>query len=837
MGEFFRRIRFLINRQKELEALESDMAFHREMAAREGSPSFGNAPRLGEEAREAWGWTWLDRLVQDLRFAARILRRSPGFTVTAVLVLAIGVGMNVTAFSLFNLVALKPLPVRDPQSLVWLERRSPENINPMPYSQAMFYRQHARTLSAVMTTMGARMSLASDGQQVAATFVTANYFSELGIPPALGRLLDADRDEAPGAPPVAALSYQFWEHHFAADPAIVGKTIRLDRKAVTVVGVTPEAFGSLGGDYPDVWLPITTHPYFFEGSHVLTETANGSVTMWGRLAPGVRAHAAEQELLALTNELRREHPKDVWDGEYIHSESASHMRVIPPQMYPILGMAAALVLLILAVACANLGGLMIARGVSREHEMSTRVSIGATRSRIFRQLFTESLLVAILGAGAGLLLSYVAMRITLATTDAPRWMSATPDWRVLLFTSGVAFVAAILFGFAPALQIARQRQQKTLARQVLIGGQVAATCILLIVASLLVRGVLHALYTDPGFGYEQVISIDPALGAHSYTPAAARNYIEQLEARLRALPGVTSVALSQMPPLSHDRVSYMQVTIHGKQTMIYPDFVDPEFFRTMGIPLVRGRNLLPGEDHAVIVSDALARRVWPGQDALGKPFNTDQPGKDIIVGIAGDAHLMAVNDSDATEVYWAAKPDSMDGMALVVKTAGAPEALPASIRAICASLDPKIFPEIQLLKAGFHTSVLQVEQIAAAATLMGIVALILAAVGLVGLVAYAVSHRMKEIAIRIALGAGRRQVLVALLKQFSLPVILGALGGMAVAAAASGLLRHALFGISNHDPLGYGAAVSVLIGIIAVAAMMPARRAVKVDIARELHYE
>ncbi len=404
MSELLRRLHYLLNRRKLDAELESDMEFHREMAANEGRQNFGNTLGLREHAREAWGWTWLDRLLQDLRYATRMLARLPGFTLTAVLVLAIGIGVNVSAFSLFNLVALKLLPVRDPVSLVRLERHSPENIaSVMPYPSAIFYRDHAKTLSAVMAVLGVPpMEVEDDAQPTSASFVTANYFAELGTSPAFGRMLDPRRDEATDAAPAVVLSYAFWQRRFGADASIIGRTIHLNKKQATVVGTTPYAFASLGGEGPDIWLPMTQQPYFVEGSKVLSDSANGSVRVWGRLAPGITARMAEQELLALTNELRRQHPKEIWDKEYIHTDPGGHLQVMQREMYQVAAMVAVLTLLILVVACANLGGLLLARAVMREHEIRIRVSIGASRPRIFRQLFTESLLLALLGSSAGM---------------------------------------------------------------------------------------------------------------------------------------------------------------------------------------------------------------------------------------------------------------------------------------------------------------------------------------------------------------------------------------------------------------------------------------------------
>lgn len=841
MGTLFRRLRYLLNRRQFDQELESDMEFHREMMAREGRRDFGNPLRLREQARDAWGWTWIERLGQDLRYALRTLMRSPGFTITAILVLAIGIGVNVTAFSLFNMIALKPLPVRDPGSLVQLQRRSPEIFqSEMPYPSVIFYRDHASTLSAVMAVMGVPpMHLGNSAEPVRTNFATGNYFNELGTQAALGRLFDPAAEGKPDAAPVAVLSYGAWQRRFGADPSVVGRTIRLDNKPATVIGILPLTFAGLGGQQRvDVWLPLAQQPYFIEGSKVLTDSSVSSVRMWARLAPGVTAKMAEQELLALTNELRRQHPKEIWDNEYIHSDPGGHLQAIGPEMYQVDAEGAVLTLLILVVACANLGGLLLARGVTREHEMGIRMAIGASRKRIFRQLFTESLLLAFLGAIVGVALSYAVLRVALVWLDAPPWLSPVPDWRVLAFSISAALGAAIFFGLTPALQIARQRQRKTIARQVLVGAQVAASCVLLIVSGLLVRAMHHMLYTSPGFGYEHVFSIDPQLGVHGYTASSAQAYLSQMESRLQAMPGVTSVSLVKMPPMGHT-VSRTDGEINGRRVAIYPNWVEPGFFQTMNIPLLMGRTLLPGEKNAVVISESFARRQWPGQNPIGKQFDARNPGspRDTVVGVVGDARLNALNDDDAVEEYWSAQAGDMPGMSMVVKMSGAPEDFVSMTKVIADSLDPKIFPEIRPLKSLYQATVSTVERLAMVVSLIGLVAVLLAGVGIIGLVAYTVSQRTKEIAIRLALGAERAHVLVAVLRQFALPMMIGLLAGVGVAAGASKVLRKMLFGVSNLDPASYVGAVAVLIGIVGLATLLPARRALQLNMAKILHYE
>jgi len=836
MKEFFRRLQYLAHRRRFDQQLAEDMQFHREMAARDGTPNFGNMLQLREDAREVWGWVWMDRLLQDLHYGVRVLRRSPGFTVSATLVLAIGIGVNITAFSLFNLVALKPLPVRDPDSIVRLQRRSPEMITAqMPWPSVVFYKAHSNMLRAVMATMGAPpMELESDMQPVTVNFVTANYFSELGTMAPVGRILMPEREDRADAPPVAVLSYGLWQRRFGGDPSVVGKLIHLNKKPATIIGVTPLTFASLDGQSSDVWLPLAEQPYFVEGSTTLGDPSNGSVRMWGRLARGVTAKTAEQELLSLTNELRKLRPDVIWNHEYIRIDPGGHLKVMQPEMYQVAAMVEALVLLILMAACSNLGGLMVARGVTREREIGIRLAIGASRVRVFRQLFTESLLLAMVGSAAGVGLSCAVLQTAFAAIDTPAWISAAPDWRVLLVALGVGFVAAALFGLAPALQIARQRQQKTTARQVLTGVQLAVSCILLIAAGLLVHAVHHVLHADPGFGYEQVLGINPELETHGYTAAAARTYLSELTSRLRVIPGVESVALSKMPLLKRGLTSYMTVEIGGRFVNAYPNWVDAEFFHTMSIRILRGRTFLAGEKNTAIVSESFAKRQWGSADPLGKPLWRDGTSRDMIVGVARNARMKAMNDGEAVEVYWPAQPDDMQAMTLLVKTAGTPDELAPRLKSIAEGLDSKLFPSVWLLKSGFHETASDLEKLAMLVTLLGFVAVAMASIGISGLVAYTVSQQTKEFAIRLALGAQQVQVLATVLRQFRWPLIAGLVAGSGIAAGLSTTLRKTLYGVSNLDPATYTAAVAILLLVAGLAAFIPARRVLRVNISKTL---
>jgi predicted permease len=796
---------------------------------------FGGLEQIKEECRESRGTLWLVSIVQDLRFGTRILAKSPGFSVTAIVVLALGIGVCTLAFSLYNIAALQSLPVRDPATVVRIQRRSPGNINPgVPYASIAYYRDNAKSLSAVMATMRASpLVLNQDEQRVSGTFVSSNYFSELGGSAATGRLFDAARDDSASVP-VCVLSFRLWQRKFDGDPSIVGKAIRLGGKPAMVIGIASETFASLGTDNPDLWLPLLQHFYFVEGSKPLADpNFGGLIGMWGRLAPGVSRSSAEQELLSLTNQLRNIYPAVIWDREYIVITPGAHFLSFEGGP-PVLALVGLLVFLILAIACANLGGLLLARGAARQREIQLRFALGARKLRVFRQLLTENLLLGLLGSVAALPVSYGVLRLVLVYSNAPSWMSALPDWRVFLFTTAIGFVAALLFGLLPTLQMVRRKKNRSLWNQFVVCAQVGASCVLLILAGLLVRATLHTLYSDPGFGYEQVLSIDPGMSGHGFASAQAQAYLDQLQNRLRAVPGVTFVSTARVPPLVNTMVMFTSIDVDGRRIMIYPNWVGPEFFQTMRIPLLRGHYFHNGEKNAVILSESLARKRWPSEDPIGKQW---EKSNDVVVGVVGNTRAMELNNTDATEIYYPPTADDFPAMSVLVRAAGDPNTLTPTVKAIAGSIDTGLYPTITPLTAGFRKNVSQVEQIATIISLLGSIAIFLAVVGLFGLVSYAVSQRTREIAIRLALGANRLEIFSAVLRRFAWPVLLGLVAGVATTAGLSRILRRGLYGISGLDPISYMGAMAILLAILAAAALLPVRRAFQLDIARILHFE
>lgn len=758
--------------------------------------------------------------------------------------LAIGIGANVAAFGFLNLIVLRPLPVRDPDTLLRFERRAPEQYaTDLPYGEIAFVRTHAKTLSAVLATHSSRLTLQGADKPISVHFVTANFFEELGAQPRLGRALDPRRDDRPDAEPVVVLSHGFWQRQCGANPGVIGTTVYLNGKPATVAGVAADDFSGLSLSSPDLWTPLAAQPYFVDGSQLLTSlSADGGVKMWGRMRPGVTPAIVEQELQSLVATLRTQHPTDIWEHETLTGSPGGYAKIGggsqrgsgtpgPDETLPVIGIIGALVLLILAVACGNLGGLLLARGVARERELTIRAAVGAGRARLLRQLFTESLLLAFLGSAAGMALAFLLLRSVMLATDAPPWFDARPDWRVFVFAIGIGVAAAMLFGLAPAWQVVRQRHRAGLLRQILIGAQVAASCVLLIVAGLLVRALDRAMTANPGFEYERVIAVDPGLAEHGHASGSAQVYMDALEARLAALPGVASVALASTPPLGGIR-SVFQPESARKPVDIYINRVTPRFFSTLKIPILRGRTLQPGDSHGIVISESFALGQWPGEDPVGQQFEGN-----TVVGIAGNARWMAMQDPDAVEMYHLASADDVPSLIALVRTSGSAESVAPAVAAAAKAIDARIFPDVRLVKTSYAGKRREAEISALSVTLLGMSALLLACLGIVGLVAYSVSQRTKEIGIRMALGASGPHVLSVVLRQLSRPVVAGLLLGVAGAGAMSQVLRRELYGVSHLDPLAYGAAVGLFVLTAALTALVPARRALRVDPLKALRYE
>ena len=823
IGELWRRLWYALNRSRFERELRDEMAAHRAMKGESG-PRFGNELRLREEAADQWGWTWLERLQQDVRFGARLLRRSPAFAGTAIAVLALGIGMNLAAFQVFDAVALSPLPVRSPEQLVHITSRTRHgHSTSFSYPEFAFYRANARSLSSAFALVYGSIDL--DGAAATdAEFVNAAYFTDLGVAPLLGRVFDPG-DERPGADPVVLLDEAVWRKRFGADAAIVGRAIGVNGHPFTVVGIVPTAFTAFQGR-PAAWIPVTQHGTAFSRGTLLAEwSSKGAVRFYARLRDGVSAGAAQAELGALAAALHRERPADTQDGEWLDVRGAGTYLSLDEANTVALALVSALVLLVLVTACMNLGVLVLARTIGRHREFGLRLSVGASRARILRQLFTEHLMLGLLGGAAGCAVAAIAARAFAVTTALPAGIAPHLTWRSSVVAAVLAVASSLLFGLTPALQAVRPSVSRRLRlRSVLVTVQVAAAGVLLIVSGLLVRGVLHVARVPLGFEYMQTLVADPDLSAHGTKGAEAEAYWRRVEARLRQAPDIVDVALTTLPPFGN------RMAIDAERTLYYG--VTPSYFNTLRIPLLRGRLFQDGEKGVAIVSDALAKRKWPDADPLGQKY-----GDDIVVGVAGSAHTVRVGEQASSECYHLITADEMPMAVMVVRTAGPPTRVAATVAAIVKAEGVGLAPAIIPLSDALQDKLDEPRQAALVVSALGATALALAVIGLGGLVAYTVSQRTREIGIRIALGARPADVVADIARQFRAPILWGAIGGSVLAAGAGTILSNELFGVSQFDPVAHGGAL-LLFAIVAAAAAAPSlRRALRVDPMKALRHE
>lgn len=835
MGELFRRIYYLVHRRRLQRELEQDMAVHRELLGA-NRKDFGNPAVLREHANATWGWGWLERLFQDTRFGARMLRRSPGLTLTAVAVLALGMGVNVTAFNFADILFFRPLPVRDPHSLARFTTKFDNgSSSSVAYPVALFYREHSNALVSFIAQMRTQMTLnEKEPQSIHAGVVTANYLSDLGISAGYGRVFIPGVDDVPDAAPVAMLGNGFFERHFGGDPTIVNKTIHINQRPATIIGVLPPGFVGIdpeAADSDDVWLLMEKQPYFVPDTKILTSfnAMDAEARIYGRFMPGISFQAGQQALLPLAAELAREHPQEIQKGEHLQVAAGGYAAELTSEDIPAFGLFAALVLLVLAITCGNLGNLLLGHAVTRESEISIRLSLGATRGRIVRQLVTESFLLAMIGSAAALLLSWYASRVLLVLSGGPAVLDVTPDWRTRIFALVIGFAACVLFSLPAARQLSRERHGISRARTMFMATQVAASCILLVVSVLLVHALERAVKSDPGFDYRKVAVIDPQLYAHAYSPSAALQYTQTLKERVAQMPGVESAAMILHQPLGNNiTVGRGTPAADGSKFDIYYSRVDPDFFRTMAIPILRGRTFSRGEQDAAIVSESTARRLWPGRDPLQQTYDWSRK-KLPVIAVVGDAYMMAIRDRESGEVYIPLEPAKLTESVLLVRTSRPPEEMAAMIARLARAQDPHLSPVTKTLQYAFDEKFADSARITAIISAMGILALLLSVIGLYGVVSYNVGQRTKEIGVRVALGATPAKIMGSLLSRLLVPLSIALAAGLVVAGALSFVLRSQLYGVNHLDPVSYLGAAAILAGTGALAALVPARRALKID--------
>ncbi len=836
MIELLRRISYLWNRRRLEQEMAEEMAYHRELMSEDRRTNFGDELRLREDAREMWGWTWFDRLHQDLTYGARVLRNAPGFTLTAMLVLVLGIGVPLSVFRLV-VADLHGGSVPDPDSLVHLTRRAPgAHVTNLTYPELAFYAANATSFRNVIGVSRGNQAVFSDAagggtpesilESINVAFATSNYFPEFGIAPALGRVLTPD-DERPDAEPAAVIGDLFWQRRLGANPAVIGRAVRVNGKLLRVVGVIPRSAMTS----EDIWMPLVRQPYVVEGSTLLTDW-NAALDVYGRLRPGVSPQTSQQETLALAARLRERWPDRVWKDEYLEARPILEFDSNSEE-FKIVLTAAALVLLLLVAACANLGTLVLARGVTREREIRVRMAMGAGRLRIVRQLFTESLLLAVLSGLCALLLSTVVLKVIQLQHNATA--SVVPDWRAIAATFGAALLSALVFGLPPAFRLASLLPRAGRARTIFLGAQVTVSCLLLVVSSLLVNSRQRLGASDPGFDYRHLVWISPGLKAHGYGEPAAQAYLDLLRARTAAWPDVKATSQLRLGPWDdlHIGANWMGRRYAGNH-------VDRQFLDTMGIRLVRGRNFRPGEDGVAIVSEAAARMLWPDQDALGKSLPWGEPPGQTVIAVVRNASTGYVGNPEPLEFYLPQSRSDAPDSVLLVRVSGSPRDFVRRLQETARDLDARLQPTVQVITDTYDRELERGSAAIAVIGILGTVAILLSVIGLAGLAGYTVAQRTREIGLRIALGARANHVVRAILAPMSRPIVIGFVCGALGGSAVAGVLRSAIpamSGLNVFDPLPYVMAMASFAAVVALSMLAPGRRATRINPLDALKHE
>jgi predicted permease len=871
------RLRALVQRTSVERAMDDEMRFHLEMetqdlmrqglsaeeARRRAAVAFGGVERYKEEARDAWAVRWLDELRADLRFSARSLRRTPVFTAVAALALGLGVGANSVVFSFVDAVAFRPLPVERPQQLVALygTREGADLLN-FSYPTFEDVRRSARGFDDMTAFTEGPVSL-SDGSipdVVWAEHATANYFTLLGVRPELGRLLRPGDDRES----VVVLGHALWATRFASDPGVIGRRILVNGSPFMVIGVTPAEFlGTRLFSYaPAIWVPLGMHRQTIPGSDsLLVRRIGGRFNVVARLRDTTTNARAAASADAVVRRLAETYPAALagWRIRLVENRTPINPWLASPEKLKGIGRLLLLgVGLVLLVACANVANLLLARMSARRREVAIRLSLGASRGRLVRQFLTESLVLAGLGILAALPLALLLIHASAAMTPPLDYGTAfrpVADIRVLVFTAAVGLAAGIIFGLAPALQTASPRIATTLRdggsgsgarrsrlRDALVVGQIAVSLVVLVAAGLFTRSLANVRTLDPGFRAEGavVFTLHPRL-IPAYDDARTEALYGVLIDRLRALPSVQSVTRASGLPLDGSSSS-MLVFAEGRASSIDDgvrvdyNVVALDYFATLGTPIVDGRPFAPGDSagpvEGTVINDVLAGRLWPGEPAVGKRIRlgTVDGSALEVIGISRATKYRHVGESPRAAMTLSTLANPVSRSAVLVRTTGDPTALYPAIRREVALLDPSLpIVGLKTLREHISASYSAAESGAWATTGFGVLALLLAASGIYGVVSFAVAQRTREIAVRVALGAQRRQVIRLVLGSGVRLALVGIAVGVAASLAVTRGLAEMLYDVAPYDPLTFVAVALGLASIALLATLLPAWRAALID--------
>jgi putative ABC transport system permease protein len=803
----------------------------------------------------------MNSILQDLKYSIRTLAKSPAFTIVAVLTLALGIGANTAIFSVANAVLLRPLPFKNSAQLVVLREtyKSVGNVS-VSYPDFLDWRQqtHAFAAMAVINNMGFNLSGVAQPENIGGYAVSPNFLALLGVHPLLGRDF-LPSEEKPGTAPVILLSYPLWQSHLGGDPGVIGRSITLDGRSFFIVGILPSTFRFL--DRTDVIVPIGVF-----AADLTDRGERGDMDVVGRLSPGVALSQAAVEMSTITARLAEQYPQSN-HGFGAHLESFREAFTGDTRLAVLVLFGA--VVFVLLIACVNVANVFLVRGAARAREIALRLAFGASRARVVRQMLTESLVLAVLGGALGIILGAwgISGLRYLLPADSLQTMGVRMDFSVFLFAAAMIVLVTFAFGLIPALQATRPDLHETLKeggrsatstsaqhrlRGALAIAETALALVLLVGAGLMLKSLYHLIQVSPGFEPAHVLTMEMDLRTDQYSKdPAILNFWQQVLDHVRVIPGVESAAVGTVVPLTgnHSRsdVTIEGLPIPGPGEFPHPDYhvISSAFTTVMGITLLRGRTFSDSDNETApdvaLVNATMARRFWTNGDPIGKRILRGHPGQDekwiTIVGVVADTKLYGLDNPARLEVYYPYRQRPYSDMNLVVRSAVDPVSLTSAIRAAVAAIDKDqpifdVHTMQQLVDDSISTRRLTL-------VLLGIfsaLALILAAIGIYGVMAYTVALRTQEIGIRMALGAQQKDVLRLVLGQGARIAFFGVAIGLAAAAALARLLSSLLFSVSASDPLTFGAVAVLLVAVALLACYIPARRALRVDPIIALRY-
>jgi macrolide transport system ATP-binding/permease protein len=884
------RLQALFRRERNAQRLDAEMQFHLEQQIAENVAAgmsrdearyaamrlFGNPTVLKEETRDTWGWMWIEQVGQDFRYGVRTLANNSGFTMVAVLAIALGIGVNTGIFSVLNGVALKLLPIPRAQQIVSVDQIFHGKFGRIlhgesglfSYSEYKDYRANSHVFSGLIAYAPFLGGVPLGGEtpkQLMGAETSCNFFDVLGERATLGRAFIEADCSAPEASAVVLLSEELWRSQFGADPRIVGKSISLNRAKFVVIGVAARGFRGLDPWPIEFWVPLTMQKALEPDSDLLREDNASWLALLGRMRPGVSLEQVRADLAVIAARIDQQYPGRTTTLA-IHRATFLGRSEERAVAFGIGAVVLAAVGLVLLIACANVANLLLARASMRQKEIAIRLAIGGSRWRIVRQLLTESLLLAFLGGTLGSLLAFWSVEgitgylLAHLPHGVPRLVwDVSPDLRVWGYALALTALTGIVFGLTPALHATRgdlstaahgdrggflgKSKSGGTLRSTLVGVQVAVCMVLLIAAGLLIRGLYVAQSVDPGFAMKGITQVRFDLASQGYKAERARAFQHELIARVEALPGVDEVEQARVMPLGNQDMHTM-VTPQGETQGRHCEFnaVSPGFFGILGMPMVRGRTFTAAEAQSdarvSVVTESTARRLWPGQDPIGKTFQ--DLGEKItyrLVGVVKDAQVSLLGRSDEPFFYKPAGSAEQNALQLLVHSNGAGTTTANGIRQAARALDPDLIVEVAKLEDNLELWRTPSRIVATLSGVLGAMALLLAAVGVHGVVSYGVSQRTREIGIRMTLGAEGGDVMRLALHQALRPVLIGAVVGVMGCAAVSRVLSGVLYGIGAHDPIAFIGVPLFLLGIAFLASYVPARRAMRVDPMVALRYE